>query len=203
MFVKPSIVPARPRRAASQQGMVLLVALIVLVAVMVAGVAMMRSVDTATLVSGNLAFQRAATHATDRGVEGAIKMLMDKKAADNLDANDPTNGYFAQLRGLEDNPPAGKSWQEFWQASLASASYSVGDDGFGNQIAFVVHRACDEAKPANGTDCVASPVITSMITDDPENPSPYKAVTHIYYRITVRVSGPKRTESYVQTYVAL
>ena len=68
--------PSR-RQPASQQGMVLLIALVVLVAVMVAGIAMIRSVDTATLVAGNLAFEQAATHAADRGVEAAVARLAE------------------------------------------------------------------------------------------------------------------------------
>jgi len=34
--------------------------------------------------------------------------------------------------------------------------------------------------------------------DDPS----YEVATAVYYRITVRVSGPRRTESYVQAYVS-
>ena len=66
--------PARSMRA-SQQGVVLLVALVVLVALTVAGVAMMRSVDTATLVTGNLAFEEVATQAADQGIQAAMDLL--------------------------------------------------------------------------------------------------------------------------------
>lgn len=191
---------------ASQQGMVLLVALVVLVAIMVAATAMMRSVDTATLVSGNLAFQQAATNAADRGVEQAIAMLRQKRTDGTLDANDPSNGYFAKLRTDEgDNPAAGQSWEQFWQANMRTVAFDAGEDAFNNQIWFVVHRICNApAAPNMGGDCVASPRVMREGAGDPNiGAPPIVAATALYYRITVRVVGPRRTESYVQTHIAM
>ena len=59
---------ATPR---SQQGAMLIIALIVLVAMSLAGIAMMRSVDTGTLVAGNIAFKQSSLHATDHGLQAA------------------------------------------------------------------------------------------------------------------------------------
>lgn len=195
--------PRRARRAA-QQGMVLLVALIVLVAITVAGLGMIRSVDTATLVAGNLAFQQSATHAADKGIEAAMLMLKDKEAAGALDAHDTSNGYFASMQAV-DSPAAGQSWQAFWKDSLEASAYEVGEDQFNNRIFFVVHRLCANPQPpGSGGVCVASPnvtnsdgnsVVSGRITID--------AASQIYYRITVRVSGPRRTESYVQSHIAM
>lgn len=205
MSVNHHLPRARAPRA-SQQGMVLLVALVVLVAIMVAATAMMRSVDTATLVSGNLAFQQAATNAADRGVEQAIAMLQQKRADGTLDANDPSNGYFAKLRTDEgDNPAPGQSWEQFWQANMRTSAFDAGEDAFNNQIWFVVHRICNlPAAPNMGGDCVASPRVTREGNEDPNvGPITIKAATALYYRVTVRVVGPRRTESYVQTHIAM
>ena len=195
--------PARLARQA-QQGMVLLVALIVLVAIMIAGIAMVRSVDTATLVSGNLAFQQSATYAADKGFEAALVMLRQKQVDGKLDDNDASNGYYASLRST-DSPASGQSWQEFWSATLASASYDTGTDQFKNHIYFVVHRQCANSKPpGSGGLCVASPAITKSNGNAQEaGEVELQAASQIYYRITVRVSGPRRTESYVQSHVAL
>lgn len=197
--------PARlPRR--SQRGMVLLVALIVLVAIMVAATAMMRSVDTATLVSGNLAFQQAATNAADRGVEQAIAMLRQKRNDETLDDNDPNNGYFAKLRTDEgDNPAPGQSWEQFWQANMSDAAFDAGEDAFNNRIWYVVHRICNlPSAPNVDGDCVASPRVMGEVDGGSKTGGgpPILAARAIYYRITVRVVGPKRTESYVQTHIA-
>ena len=52
-----------------EQGVVLFIALIVLVAMSLAGIALMRSVDTGILIAGNLGFRQNATHVGDLGIE--------------------------------------------------------------------------------------------------------------------------------------
>lgn len=203
MLKRHSSFPARAARAA-QRGMVLLLALIVLVAIMVAGIAMMRSVDTATLVSGNLAFQQAATYATDKGIEAALAMLQQKKLDGTLDNNDPGSGYSATLKDT-DSPSGTQSWQEFWSTIPSNAIFDGGTDQFDNHIYFVVHRQCANPKPpGSGGLCVASPAVTKTSGNAQEaGEVELQAASQIYYRITVRVTGPRRTESYVQSHVAL
>ena len=58
-----------------QRGVSLVIALIALVAMTLAGLALMRSVDTTNLISGNLAFRQSALNATDVGVETALVTL--------------------------------------------------------------------------------------------------------------------------------
>ena len=50
-----------------QQGVVLVIALIALMAISLAGVALMRSVDSSNVVSGNIAFNEAAIQMADIG----------------------------------------------------------------------------------------------------------------------------------------
>jgi type IV pilus assembly protein PilX len=56
----------------SERGVVLLVALIILVALTLAGVALIRSVDTANIIAGNLSFRESAVHAGERSTQTAI-----------------------------------------------------------------------------------------------------------------------------------
>lgn len=63
---------AMPR---SQRGVVLLIALIVLVAMTLAGIGMMRSVDTGTVISGNMAFRQASANASDAGTSTGFNAL--------------------------------------------------------------------------------------------------------------------------------
>lgn len=205
-MLKRRFVPSRRARA-GQRGIVLIVALVVLVALTIAGIAMVRSVDTATLVAGNLAFQQAATHAADKGVEAALGMLAGKATDGTLDTNDGTNGYFATLAAA-DKPIGNQSWQEFWHDNLEAVAREAPNspDTFGNRIFYVVHRQCAFAKPAGaGGECVSSPAVISESTGNGQGSDDIrlKAATAVYYRITVRVAGPRRTESYVQSYVAM
>ena len=199
--------PAR-RPAARQRGMVLVVALIVLVLVTLGALAVMRSVDTTTLLTGNLAFQQASLRASDTGVEAAITMLQTKAASVgsvDLNSNDTSNGYFATLQAA-DSPSASQSWRAFWAANLNANSVSMPVDQFGNTVQYVVHRMCANPQaPASGGQCVTAAGAATTIGNAEEAGQLQLQGTNgrIYYRITVRVTGPRRTESYVQTHVAM
>ncbi len=72
--------------AATQKGVVLFIALIVLVALTMAGIALVRSVDTANIIAGNLAFKEGTLQAADLGVEAAVTALPDI-VTNNLDTD--------------------------------------------------------------------------------------------------------------------
>lgn len=201
---RPKTRSRRSSRGRGQRGMVLLVALVVLVAMTVAGIAMIRSVDTATLVAGNLAFQQAATRASDKGIEQALAIIRAKTAAGITHQDDSTTGYFATLRAA-DSPSATTSWQSFWSANYAASAYAMTKDQFDNQVFLVIHRECANASPSStGGQCVASPKITTSTGNSQEaGEIELNAASQVYYRITVRVTGPRRTESYVQSHVTL
>jgi large-conductance mechanosensitive channel len=74
----------RPRR---ERGVVLFIALLVMVALSLAGIALIRSADTATIVAGNLAFKQAAAAAVDRSIEQAVDRLFNPVA--DLTQSDP------------------------------------------------------------------------------------------------------------------
>ena len=65
--------PITPQK--KQQGVVMIVALIVLVALILGSLALTKSVFTTNMIAGNLAFQKAATNSTDVGVEDAVAWL--------------------------------------------------------------------------------------------------------------------------------
>ena len=60
----------------SQRGVILLITLIILVAMTLAGIGMMRSVDTGNIIAGNLAFRQATVHASDAGTSAGFNALM-------------------------------------------------------------------------------------------------------------------------------
>jgi Tfp pilus assembly protein PilX len=66
---------AKQAYGTKQQGMVLFFALIALVVMSLAAVALIRSVDTNTMIAGNLGFKQSATVSADSGVETAIDWL--------------------------------------------------------------------------------------------------------------------------------
>jgi hypothetical protein len=66
--------------AAKQRGVVLFFTLIALVVMSLAAVALIRSVDTSTMIAGNLAFRQSGTSSTDTGMEAAIGWLSAAQA---------------------------------------------------------------------------------------------------------------------------
>lgn len=215
--------PSRPPRGGlpgRQCGVVLMVALIILVAMTLAGVALIRSVDTANVIAGNLSFRQSATGAGERGTEVALATwLAPNSAPGNAalydEANQETQGYFP----TRSDPAANQSWDAFWNsipanqkrlataagASAACPTDNSGADLAGNTVCYVVHRLCENTgKPNTAINrCTQAPPGSSSGESAGAGkigPAPPKQV---YYRITTRIRGPRNTVSYIQTIVAL
>ena len=65
----------RVARVGGQAGVALIMVLIMLAAMMIAGVALIRVVDSANMISGNFAFRQATLNIADLGVEAAVAEL--------------------------------------------------------------------------------------------------------------------------------
>src|ERR1700675_4463262 len=64
-----------PQLRTRQRGTILIIALIVLVAMTLAGIATMRSVDTATIMAGNIGLRQASVNAADQGIQPGVNWL--------------------------------------------------------------------------------------------------------------------------------
>jgi type IV pilus assembly protein PilX len=181
----------------NQQGIVMIVALIAIVAMTFAVYAMLRTTGSSLGVAGNLAFKQNATAAADRGVEHARAWLMSQSSLE-LSANQAAHGYFAAGLGNFD-PLTYASW-------TAATAVDLGDDGAGNQTMYVVHRLCRIAGSFNlsGQECVRPSSLntsggTSVGLGGGAASGSAVPVTPVpYFRVTVRVAGPRSTLSYVQ-----
>ena len=87
-----------PTSAHPQRGIVLFIALLVMVGLAIAGVALMRSTDTATTVTGNLVLKQAASSAVDRGVERAIHALWEIAPVLDRTQHAPAQNFYACIR---------------------------------------------------------------------------------------------------------
>lgn len=178
-----------PRR---QRGVVLFIALIVLVAMMLAGIALTRSVSTGLLIAGNLAFQESATSGGDGGIEAA-RAWLTAQSADTLRV-DQARGYIANWSTTFD--PATFDW--------AAQGQTVGTDAAGNTVEYVIHRLCrnsNESANAPGQQCVT---LQTTGASGSKAGASYGSMSltgslQVYYRVTARVTGPRNTVSYVQS----
>lgn len=191
---------------AHQRGVVLIFALIILVAMTLAGISLVRSLDTTNIIAGNLAFRQAATHAGDAGVEAAITWLEANNSGALLQASSLAEGYAASRQ----DPVAGQTWDAFWAGVLVPAGQVVtlAPDAAGNTVAYTIHRLCGNTGPpeASGSNCAVSPTVSSFVSDTSSkgsNVPPLQYSSLVYYRITARIAGPRNTVSYVQAIIAL
>lgn len=200
----------RSTQRAGQRGVVLFIALIVLVAMTLAAIALMRSVDTSNIVAGNLAFQQASVHSGDRAVEAAIGWLEDCNqgingcAIDTLNSDDASHGYTAAGNNASRNPSGGQTWDAFWAASVAN-SHSEQQDAALNTASYIIDRLCSNVgSPTGGANCASSPLIIAATGNaQVAGQIPLQAASLVFYRITVRTTGSRNTVSYIQVLVAL
>lgn len=174
------------RSPRKNRGTVLFIALIALVALTLAGIALVRSVDTGNVIAGNFAFKQAALQATDAGVETAFSALPNIIAT-SLDANIP-NQYFASIQPVDATGiPTTVNWN-----NVPSTTVS------GNGVQYVIDRLCNGPLPV--TD-----IQGNCLADQPKGSGSKKAgavvfssSTSVYYRVTVRVTGARNTVSVSQ-----
>jgi Tfp pilus assembly protein PilX len=188
-----------------QGGAVLFIAIAVVVVMTLAGIALVRSIDTSNLIAGNLAFHESATNSGDTGVETAIAWLQANSTGATLNADNPTNGYAANGINAAQSPAAGQSWDAYWTATLASRARTLSTNGAGNTVSYVIDRMCSfSGAPTAGATCASSP-LPSAATGSAEVAGKLQlnVPSLVYYRITARITGPRSTVSYVQATVAL
>jgi type IV pilus assembly protein PilX len=186
--------PSLPVR---QRGVVLLIALIVLVAMSLAGVALIRSVDTTVTVAGNLAFSQSSVQSADRGIIEAAKWLEVKNKGPDLSITDEANGYFSSPPNPEPD------WHDM--AAWTGASKVVGTDASGNDVRYVIHRMCTIPGIGwNGNQCARSPGKVGGAGQSQTTSSlPFEGTPMLFYRVTTRVDGPRNTTTVIQSSVIL
>ncbi len=187
---------------ARQRGVTLLITLIVLVAMTLAAISLMRSVDTTNVIAGNLAFRQSTTLAGDTGTEAAIAWL-EQNNGNALFVNNYAKGYAA----IHQEPAAGQTWDQWWNQTIKPNNrfVSLPDPGTGNIVSYTIERMCaQQLDPlAPGANCAETTTTTSVGSSQTAGSLSLQTSTQIYYRITSRTAGPRNSVSYVQAIVAM
>ncbi len=198
------------RPVAAQRGFILVVALMMLVAMTLLGVALVRSVDTATQVANNLGFKQSSLAAGDYGTEQAITWIQANTSS--LIGDVASSGYYSTEQAGTDytgQETADTSDDVDWTGlNGARRAYPITTpDAAGNRVAYLIQRQCDQSGgyvPGGTIQCATS---TSTVTTGASKGAVgygRYAITGkamIYYRITTRTVGPRNSTSYVQTMV--
>ena len=219
----PSLAPA------PQRGVAMFVTLITLVLLAFGAITLLRSVNTGTIITGNLAFQEAALTSGDAGTEAAIRWLAAHSGGTELFNGNESAGYYATSADGCDMTgtatPKDAADDVNWVGADAGESCNMtafvapaGTTGVGEgyTIAYVINRMCNaEGDPnavlaADGT----TPMACSWYVSPSGNAAssrmgasygntPLAGNAQHYYRITTRIAGPRNTVRYVQAFVML
>lgn len=197
-----------------QRGFVMIIALIALAIMSIAAIGLMRTTSASASIAGNLAFEQAAATSADQAVEAAVTWLENNSGQTSSStattcstgtsvlACDQTSRGYAATRT---DPSSTQSWSQLW-TQLVSAGYtavSQSQDSSGNTASYLIQRMCastGDASSANG--CGSSPLAVNT-GGSKKSGSTQSSSSQVYYRITVKVSGPRNTVSFTQAMVAL
>ena len=209
----------------SQWGASLLFALLALAAMSLAAVALVRSVDTSSLVVGNIAFKQASVAISGRATEEAINKMIALRAASGLDAEQPGVGYYPVA--YEKLDPTGRSTDVTravvdWDDTACATPYASGTFTGGclstylinpppvsqYTVRYVITRLCTQASPPTSAGNACAKPISSGVSSGAGKGAPGYTPggsTTIdpgpYYRVVVRTTGPRNTVGYSETIV--
>lgn len=188
---------AMPRR---EHGVVLMVALIALISMTLAGLALIRSVDTGNLISGNMAFRQASLQSSDIGVEAAFIAL--PAIVSSSKNTTIANQYYAIRKPVDaQGLPSGITWSSV--LCRTNANVAVTCSGLDYQVKYVIERLCDYQ---SGTSTVITDYQNNCMVNVGSGATgskgsfsaAFSSVDAVYYRVTVQVTGPRNTTAYVQ-----
>lgn len=198
----------RATRRSRQRGVVLFIALIVLVAMSLAGIALIRGVDTGSVIAGNIAFRQTAMHVGDNGIEAARNWLLGQ-AATALYYDNTGAGYYATWAPnvVLVGTPTGSQVAFDWSTAI---NVTTPAPPAGYSVSYVLHRMCSYVGNPSSLDGPGSCVKLQGVVSSSETGTKVQAqfgqmaisVPSIAtYRVTVRVVGPRNAVSYVQAVV--
>lgn len=174
-----------PRLKHSQRGVTMLVTLVLLTVMVLGGLALARMAEIGTLATGNSAYREAALQASEVGVNNAYASV---RALTN-ENNTIGTWYWPAMQAQDVHGIPAVDWTSAPETTVGAYS-----------VRWVVERACNTAVVVDALrECLnkTTKVPTSQKSDGAKiDPPSVKQ-----YRITVRVTGPKDTQTWVQSLV--
>jgi len=222
-----------PASAQGQRGASLLFALITLVALALAASALVRSVDTGAVVLGNLGAKKATAVAADRATQMAINYLANTMTEATRLIDQPNQGYYAtskedyDITGFDGTDPARKlvNWDVDGSCAYATSGtcdaltrpsdvQAVDDTGLMRiEARYLITRLCTtagiDAKGTSNNNCAVA-LKASMMKNQNAGAIDQTSTRNFelqnqqpFYRIVVRVKGPRNAVTYTETIVNL
>jgi Tfp pilus assembly protein PilX len=193
-----------------ERGVVLFIALIVMVAMSLAAIALIRSVDTTNILIGNLAFRQSSILPANMAVEQAAAALFPEAAPTGVPAiadttaDLPAENYFASWQASDDARGVPTLLQNRTNAAALAKTLNAMDNSNANVavanrtvVRYMIERMCVVPGPAKPSNCdMMPPKQNPGTTVHDESTATLKAIP--FYRVTIRVDGPQNTASFLQ-----
>jgi len=186
-------------RALRQRGVVLIFTLIVLLILTIGAVALMRSMNTSLFSAGNLAFRRDLVNQGEQAVANVMTQFQTGalSASAATIASNPAYNYSASIlpTNTQGVPLALLSKAAF--GTVGKTANDITGATSDVTIRYVIDRLCSAAGPANGTACGQS--LTNPTGGTATGPPPPPPPAATVYRLSIRVSGARGTQVFMQT----
>jgi len=183
-----------------QQGIATLITLIALVIMLIAAVALVRSTNVSQVAAGNLAFRRDLTnraeYATNKvdSLFGTGGTLNDATARQS---NSASNNYSATTLATDAAsglPSVLLSSDATFSGTWTGADIDAGD---GVTVRYIIDRLCNATGAPTASNCANG--LTQFDTSGSAGETKAGGSFAPVYRVSIRVSGPKNTQAFVQT----
>lgn len=199
---------SRSHRA--QRGVVMIITLVALTILMAGSVALMRSSSTSSSLAGQLSFRRDLKNQGERGIAQALAALRTGTLSSSTTrqtslgaANYSATKLSANAQGVPTLLTQGAD--AFVAAGMTGADLGATGENNGVTVRTVIDRLCKDPGAASDSGCVRVPqVCTSpgVQSGSSVNATQIQCMGTAY-RISVRVDGPRQTQAFFQSVVAL
>lgn len=184
----------------SERGLTMVMVMLLMTAMLLGALAFARVTEVGALVSTNLANKDSSFHAAEVGRAEAFAQLQGLALLNNLD-NDSGGWYWATRR------PTDAATGLLAGPAFANPAQVAGNVGRFT-VEYVVDRLCDvNAVTDSSVQCLALHQPPDALTGDAPDmrfpPAEYMKLGARQYRITVRVTDARATQTWTQTLVTL
>lgn len=195
---------APPRR-----GVTVIMALIALLILMIGAAAVVRSMYTSMSNTGNISFKRDLTNQAERAAAQVMTLLQSGALATEAarQANLVTSNYSATIlpTNAQGIPTALLATDAAFAAAWTGGDITVADQSV--TLRWVLDRLCVNAGAADESHCTMSDAGTTNSDSASQRNSAQNASgtglgalqRQVVYRLSIRATGPRNTQSFLQT----
>lgn len=187
--------------ATRQSGVVLFITLVSLVIMLIASVALIRSTDTNLLISGNLAFKRDIVNQAERSMPNIKAKFtsgaLTTSASKQVDSIENDNYYATIQPSSTLGIPNVLLNTTTFDTTMPNNNITYAAGGI--TIRYVIDRMCLATGEISPNNCTISQAGTDLGGGKKQILGKLTGEDGVVYRISLRATGPKNTEAFMQT----